>query len=127
MRAAILEPGRGDLFRRDRPAPRRHGGGAPDFRLFWDNAYALHHLTERRPHLVNVLEAAAEAGHPDRPFVFASTSKVTLAGAGVAFLAGSPDTIRWYLACAGKRSIGPDKLNQLRHARFLRDEPGSCG
>ncbi|WP_298957976.1 aminotransferase class I/II-fold pyridoxal phosphate-dependent enzyme [uncultured Methylobacterium sp.] len=98
--------------------------GAPDFRLFWDNAYALHHLTERRPHLLNVLEAAAEAGHSDRPFVFASTSKVTLAGAGVAFLAGSPDTIRWYLGCAGKRSIGPDKLNQLRHARFLRDQAG---
>ncbi len=95
---------------------------APDFRLFWDNAYALHHLTERRPALRNVLEAAAAAGQPDRPIVFASTSKVTLAGAGLAFLAASPANLRWYLAHAGKRSIGPDKLNQLRHARFLSRE-----
>ncbi|NEL27619.1 MAG: aminotransferase, partial [Xanthomonas perforans] len=93
--------------------------GAPDFRLFWDNAYALHHLTERRPNLRNVLEACAEAGHPDRAIVFASTSKVTLAGAGLAMLASSEANIRWYLANAGKRSIGPDKLNQLRHVRFL--------
>ncbi|MGY2051748.1 aminotransferase [Methylobacterium sp. JK268] len=96
--------------------------GAPDFRLFWDNAYALHHLTERRPVLRNVLEAAAASGQADRPIVFASTSKVTLAGAGLAFLAASPANIRWYLANAGKRSIGPDKLNQLRHARFLARE-----
>ncbi|GJD52286.1 Putative aminotransferase/MSMEI_6121 [Methylobacterium crusticola] len=98
--------------------------GAPDFRLFWDNAYALHHLTDRRPALRNILEACAAAGRPDRPLVFASTSKVTLAGAGLAFLAASPANLRWYLACAGKRSIGPDKLNQLRHARFLRDAGG---
>ncbi|WP_407530569.1 aminotransferase [Methylobacterium oryzisoli] len=95
--------------------------GAPDFRLFWDNAYALHHLTAHRPRLRNVLEAAAAAGQPDRPIVFASTSKVTLAGAGLAFLAASPANLRWYLAQAGKRSIGPDKLNQLRHVRFLRE------
>ena len=98
--------------------------GAQDFRLFWDNAYALHHLTERRPNLRNVLEACAEAGHPDRAIVFASTSKVTLAGAGLAMLASSDANIRWYLANAGKRSIGPDKLNQLRHVRFLRDQAG---
>ena len=98
--------------------------GAPDFRLFWDNAYALHHLTERRPTLRNVLDACAEAGHPDRAIVFASTSKVTLAGAGLAMLASSEGNIRWYLANAGKRSIGPDKLNQLRHVRFLRDQGG---
>ncbi|ACL56923.1 aminotransferase [Methylobacterium nodulans] len=96
--------------------------GAPDFRLFWDNAYALHHLTEHRPVLRNVLEAAAAAGQPERPFVFASTSKVTLAGAGLAFFAASPANLRWYLANVGKRSIGPDKLNQLRHARFLAQE-----
>jgi DNA-binding transcriptional MocR family regulator len=99
----------------------RMEAGAPDFRLFWDNAYALHHLTERRPNLRNVLEAAAAAGRPDRPIVFASTSKVTLAGAGLAFLAASPENLRWYLGHAGKRSIGPDKLNQLRHVRFLRE------
>jgi DNA-binding transcriptional MocR family regulator len=102
----------------------RMATGAPDFRLFWDNAYALHHLTDRRPALLNVLEACEEAGNPDRAIVFASTSKVTLAGSGLAMLAASAANVRWYLAQAGKRSIGPDKLNQLRHARFLRDQAG---
>jgi DNA-binding transcriptional MocR family regulator len=97
---------------------------APDFRILWDNAYAVHHLTEARPALVNILEACAEAGNPDRPIVFASTSKVTLAGAGLAMLAASPANVKWYLAQAGRRSIGPDKLNQLRHVRFLRDAAG---
>ncbi|VFU09003.1 protein of unknown function [Methylocella tundrae] len=58
---------------------------APDFRLFWDNAYCVHHLTERRNEIPNILEECERAGHPDRAFIFASTSKVTLAGAGVAF------------------------------------------
>jgi DNA-binding transcriptional MocR family regulator len=98
--------------------------GATDFRILWDNAYVLHHLSDERPHLRDILEASAEAGHPDRPIVFASTSKVTLAGAGLAFLAGSPANVRWYLDSAGKRTIGPDKLNQLRHVRFLKDLQG---
>jgi DNA-binding transcriptional MocR family regulator len=98
--------------------------GAPDFRLFWDNAYAVHHLTDRRPALADILELCAEAGHPNRPFIFASTSKITLAGAGLAFFASSQDNVRWYLARAGKRTIGPDKPNQLRHIRFLRDPAG---
>ena len=62
---------------------------APDFRLFWDNAYALHHLTEDEAKSADIVSLAASAGHPHRPIVFASTSKITLAGAGVAFLAGS--------------------------------------
>ena len=98
--------------------------GAPDFRLFWDDAYAVHHLTPTRHEIVNILDACAEAGHPDRAFVFASTSKVTLAGAGLAFFASSPTNVKWYLARASKRTIGPDKLNQLRHVRFLRDDAG---
>jgi aspartate/methionine/tyrosine aminotransferase len=97
---------------------------APDFRLLWDNAYVLHHLTENRREILNVLDACAEAGHPDRAFVYASTSKMTLAGAGVAFFASSEANVKWYLARASKRTIGPDKLNQLRHVRFLRDEAG---
>jgi DNA-binding transcriptional MocR family regulator len=97
---------------------------APDFRLLWDNAYAVHHLTDDPPELANVLEASARHGHPNRPFIFASTSKVTLAGAGLAMLASSPDNVRWYLKHAGRRSIGPDKINELRHVRFLRDEAG---
>ncbi|MEI9987461.1 MAG: aminotransferase class I/II-fold pyridoxal phosphate-dependent enzyme [Aliidongia sp.] len=98
--------------------------GAPDFRLFWDNAYAVHDLTERRPVLPDILALCAEAGYPDRPFIFASTSKITMAGAGVAVFGGSPENTRWYLARAGKRTIGSDKLNQLRHIRFLRDAEG---
>lgn len=98
--------------------------GAADFRIMWDNAYALHHLSPRHPPLANMLAAAAEAGHAERPLVFASTSKVTLAGAGLAFLAGSPTNIRWYMGHAGRRTIGPDKLNQLRHMRFLKDAAG---
>lgn len=97
---------------------------SPDFRIFWDNAYGVHHLGQARPVLANILEACAQAGNPDRAFVFASTSKVTIAGAGLALLAASPANVKWYLAQAGKRSIGPDKLNQLRHVRFLRDESG---
>jgi DNA-binding transcriptional MocR family regulator len=98
--------------------------GAPDFRLFWDNAYAVHHLTETRHAIPNILEETEQAGVPDRAFVFASTSKVTLAGAGLAFFASSPANVKWFLARASKRTIGPDKLNQLRHVRFLGDDAG---
>lgn len=97
---------------------------APDFRLFWDNAYGVHHLTENRPAPHDILGMTAEAGNPDRAFIFASTSKITLAGAGLAFFAGSKANIAWYLEQAGRRTIGPDKLNQLRHTRFLRDLDG---
>ena len=97
---------------------------APDFRIFWDNAYAVHHLTQERHEVCDILALCAEAGHPDRAFVFASTSKVTLAGAGLAFFAGSEANLRWYLERAAFRTIGPDKLNQLRHVRFLKDHAG---
>ena len=98
--------------------------GAADFRLFWDNAYAVHHLTERRHEIADILDACAKAGNPDRAFIFASTSKITLAGAGLAFFGSSPANVAWYLARLFKRTIGSDKLNQLRHVRFLRDEAG---
>lgn len=92
---------------------------APDFRLFWDNAYAVHHLDDEPPALANILEACAAAGHPDRALVFGSTSKITLPGAGVAAFAASPANLAWFAAHAGRRSIGPDKINQLRHVRFF--------
>jgi DNA-binding transcriptional MocR family regulator len=101
--------------------------GAPDFRLFWDNAYAVHHLTEDRIEIANILEACAQAGNPDRAFVYASTSKITFAGAGLALFASSPANVRWYIASASKRTIGPDKLNQIRHMRFLKDDAGLTG
>jgi DNA-binding transcriptional MocR family regulator len=97
---------------------------ASDFRLFWDNAYAVHTLTLDFPRQVDVLGLAATAGNPNRPYVFASTSKITFAGAGVSFFGGSLGNIAWYLQYAGKKSIGPDKVNQLRHLRFFGDADG---
>ncbi|MCA2209204.1 aminotransferase class I/II-fold pyridoxal phosphate-dependent enzyme [Nocardia rosealba] len=97
---------------------------APDFRLFWDNAYAVHPLTDTAAPVLDVLGMAAAAGHPNRPLVFASTSKITFAGAGVSFFGASKANIDWYLDHAGKKSIGPDKLNQLRHLRFFTDAEG---
>ncbi len=97
---------------------------APDFRVFWDNAYAVHHLTAERVEIPSLLDACARHSHPHRAFVFGSTSKITLAGAGVALFAASPENVAWYLARMGKRTIGGDKINQLRHLRFLRDTAG---
>ncbi|HEX4815867.1 MAG TPA: aminotransferase class I/II-fold pyridoxal phosphate-dependent enzyme [Nonomuraea sp.] len=97
---------------------------APDFRIFWDNAYAVHHLTDTPAELADLLALAAAHGHPDRVFVYASTSKVTLAGAGVSFFGSSPANVEWFLHNTAKQSIGPDKINQLRHVEFLRDGAG---
>jgi len=98
--------------------------GAPDFRLFWDNAYALHLLTEPRAEILNMLEECAKAGNPDRAFVFGSTSKITFGGGGLALFASSPANVAWLLKRMSKRSIGPDKLNQLRHVRYLKSNEG---
>jgi len=97
---------------------------ATDFRLMWDNAYAVHTLTHDFVKQVDILGLAAAANHANRPLVFASTSKITFAGAGVSFFGGSLGNIAWYLQHAGKKSIGPDKVNQLRHARFFGDADG---
>ena len=97
---------------------------APDFRLFWDHAYAVHPLTDTAAPVLDVLGMAAAAGNPNRPLVFASTSKITFAGAGVSFFGASKANLDWYLAHAAKKSIGPDKLNQLRHLRFFTDAEG---
>ncbi|AWB94086.1 aminotransferase [Aeromicrobium chenweiae] len=97
---------------------------APDFRIFWDNAYAVHHLTEEQTKTADILGLCVASGHPDRAVIFASTSKITFAGAGVSFMGSSADNIRWYLSHLGKRTIGPDKVNQLRHARYLGSTAG---
>ena len=97
---------------------------AGDFRIFWDNAYAVHHLTEVETPPLDVLTMAAEAGHPNRAFLFASTSKITFAGAGVSFFASSASNVDWYLKNLSKRSIGPDKVNHLRHALYLKGADG---
>ena len=92
---------------------------APDFRLFWDNAYAVHHLTEDEPQPLDILGMSARAGHPDRPLVFASTAKITFPGAGVAFFGSSPANVEWMRLHTSAQTIGPDKINQLRHLRFF--------
>lgn len=92
---------------------------APDFKIFWDNAYALHHLTAEESKSADILTLAAVAGNPHRPVVFASTSKITYAGAGVAFVGGSRETMAWFHRHLGLGSIGPDKVNQLRHLEFF--------
>lgn len=97
---------------------------APDFTIFWDNAYALHHLTDEETPSADLVGLCADAGHPHRPVMFASTSKITYAGAGVGFLAGSPEVVRWYVTHLGKGAIGPDKVNHLRHAQFFGDADG---
>lgn len=97
---------------------------APDFRIYWDNAYAIHHLSGQPDELAPILAACEAAGNPDRVFVFGSTSKVTFAGAGVSFFGASPANVSWFLAHDSMRSIGPDKVNQLRHVRFLQSTEG---
>src|SRR6202453_5109180 len=97
---------------------------APDFRLYWDNAYAVHHLTDEAIEIANILDLCARHGNPNRPFVFASTSKITLAGSGLSIFAASKDNVKWLLARLTPRTIGPDKINQLRHVRFLKNEAG---
>lgn len=97
---------------------------APDFRIFWDNAYAVHHLTDAPDRLGNLLAACTAGGHPDRVLIFASTSKVSFAGAGVAIMAASASNVRHLKAGMAVQTIGPDKLNQLRHVRFFRDMAG---
>ncbi len=92
---------------------------AKDFRIFWDNAYVVHHLTDTPDRLKNILEACEKAGNPDRAFVFASSSKISFSGAGVAMMASSENNINVIKKQILIQSIGPDKLNQLRHVRFF--------
>lgn len=97
---------------------------APDFKIFWDNAYAWHHLTSAETKSADIVSLATVSGHPHRPVVFASTSKITYAGAGVAFVGGSRETVAWFAGNLGYGSIGPDKVNQLRHLEFFKNAQG---
>ncbi|MCQ4625888.1 aminotransferase class I/II-fold pyridoxal phosphate-dependent enzyme [Corynebacterium sp. CCUG 69979] len=97
---------------------------APDFRVVWDNAYAVHTFKDEFPPIIDVLSIAAEAGNPNRFWVMSSTSKITHAGAGVAFFASSTENLDWYASIAGIRGIGPNKINQLAHAKFFGDVDG---
>lgn len=100
---------------------------ASDFRIFWDNAYVVHHLYDdpsQQDHVLNIIDACADAGSPDMVFEFCSTSKVTLPGAGISAFVSSVANVDEMLAAMGAQTIGFDKLNQLRHVRFLKDAEG---
>ena len=92
---------------------------APDFRIVWDNAYAVHDLTDEPDVLANVFDFAREAGTEDRILAVASTSKITFPGAGIAFFGSSPANVAEVASTLKVGLISADKLNQLRHARFL--------
>lgn len=92
---------------------------AADFRVYWDNAYAVHELYDDAANLMNFAEACKRAGNDDLWYQFASTSKVTFAGSGIAAIAASDENIKSLLAALAFQSIGPDKINQERHVQFL--------
>ena len=96
----------------------------PNFRIMCDNAYAVHDLDDDPPQLANVMDACRRRGTEDSLLLFASTSKVTRAGAGIAFIGGSTTNLDQFRTRMQVFTIGPDKVNQLRHVRFLRNLAG---
>ena len=93
---------------------------AEDFRIYWDNAYIIHHLyADNQPKILNIVEECAKAGNPDMVYEFCSTSKITFPGAGISAMAASEANIKSLSSMMGIQTIGHDKLNQLRHLRFL--------
>ncbi len=95
---------------------------APDFRIFWDNAYGIHHLYEdKQDYLVEILAECKRCGNPDLVYKFASTSKISFPGSGIAALATSPNNLEDIMKQLKNQTIGHDKVNQLRHVRFFKD------
>ena len=97
---------------------------AHDFRIFWDNAYTVHHLDAPPARLKNILDACKKAGNPERVLIFGSTSKVAFAGSGLAMMAGSEKNMALAKKQIAFQTIGPDKLNQLRHVVFFKNMAG---
>ena len=97
---------------------------APDFRIFWDDAYCVHSLDDNVPRILNILDECKHAGNPDRVLIFASTSKISFPGGGVAIVGASEENINFMKAQMACQTIGYDKLNQLRHAKFFRTYEG---
>ena len=96
---------------------------ALDFRIFWDNAYGVHHLFSENS-IPDILKLSKEAGNPDRVLYYFSTSKITLPGGGVAMMAGGEATIAEAKKHIGIQTIGPDKVNQIRHAQYFKNAEG---
>ncbi|MGI6664910.1 MAG: aminotransferase class I/II-fold pyridoxal phosphate-dependent enzyme [Christensenellaceae bacterium] len=92
---------------------------APDFRIFWDNAYHMHHLSDTPDVLLNIFEACAQAGSADMVFSFASTSKMTFSGAGISAFVATPKNLQDAMKTITIQTIGFDKIAQLQHARFF--------
>ena len=95
---------------------------APDFRIMWDNAYVVHHITENdgeKGRIPDILSLCAEAGNPNRPYEFASSSKVTFAGGGISCFAANPDNMARAKKYLSVQAICTNKVNQLAHARYL--------
>jgi DNA-binding transcriptional MocR family regulator len=97
---------------------------APDFTIFADDAYAVHHLDDTPPAHPDLLGACKRAGNPTRVILFGSTSKITFAGAGTSFLGGSKELIAWLGELLGTQMITPNKVEQYRHVLFLSRYPG---
>ena len=97
---------------------------ADDFRIFWDNAYCIHHLKKDHDSLLNIFEEAAKYGNEDMIYEFASTSKITFPGAGVAVICASENNIKFTEKLLAMQNISYDKMNQLRHVRYFGDADG---
>lgn len=98
---------------------------AADFRIFWDNAYVVHHLYEdNQAQILNILDECEKAGNPDIVFQFCSTSKVSFPGAGIAAISASAANIADIKKRLTIQTIGHDKINQLRHVKFFKDQKG---
>ncbi len=98
---------------------------AEDFRIYWDNAYAIHHLyEEKQDQILEILSECEKAGHPDMVYEFCSTSKITFSGSGIAAMASSPANLADVRKTLTLQTIGHDKVNQLRHARYFKNVEG---
>ncbi len=98
---------------------------AKDFRIYWDNAYGIHHLyDDHQDYLIEILAECKRAGHPDLVYKFSSTSKITFPGSGIAAIATSANNLEDIKAQLKNQTIGHDKVNQLRHVRFFKDIHG---
>ena len=98
---------------------------AEDFRIYWDNAYCIHHLyDDMQDEILNILEECEKAGNPNMVYMFASTSKISFPGSGVSAIATSLENIDFIESQMTVQTIGHDKINQLRHSRFFKNIDG---